>query len=314
MKLRPMPILAALLLLPATVALAQDDLQELDEGVVVEEPFVPQVEGNAWELTILLGYLDLGQELVGAEGLLVDVENPQEALYGDMTLDGESTSFSPQAKVAYTLGNNFAVGAALGFAVGDYQQKVGELESWTDPTDENNTLTENEILSGSYWMWTYEGTVDYYPLGGGGRLQPYLSGGVGQNHYFIDSRYIEGQARGLAFSVGGGLRIVGDELFNVKIEVRNYWTTVDYEPGDEWIDGGIPNLSGDGLVSFPISTLVDRSELTDAEYREIIERLGLPDDPTTSADDLQRVPQVFEDYEERSYSNLYFSLGLTAAF
>ena len=72
-----------------------DDLDDLDEGVVLEDPFIAGVQPNSWGMAFLFGYRNVSNTLVRAEGIVVDVEFPDEAAFADMDL------------------RNFSVGARL---------------------------------------------------------------------------------------------------------------------------------------------------------------------------------------------------------
>ncbi|RKZ10630.1 hypothetical protein DRQ53_05515 [bacterium] len=293
----------------AAGAIAQDidDLADLDEGVVLEEPFIKGIQPNTWGMTILFGYLNVSTTLLRAEGIIVDVEFPDEASFSDMTLDGE-LSFAPQLRLTRTIGSHFALELGGGFALGDYFQELsGDQVNWTDP-DGDNEVTENELAKGSYWIWTGELSGSWYPRGEG-TFQPYLIGGVGANLYDIDSAYIDGSTSSLAFSYGVGIRLIGDELYSIRIEARNYHASLENSVGSTFLQ--LPNLSADQLVDFPVSRLVDQSELTQAEIDAILQLLDINPgaiDPQTP------LPVPYESYETETFSSLWVSIGFEATF
>lgn len=311
--------------LSGTTARAQD-IDELDEGVALETPFERGIEPGVWELGLQIGYIDLSAKLMEASGIIVDLENAQEAIFADMELDGDS-GFAPLIRINRNLGTHLSFVNSIGFTIGDYTQKVtGSQEKWKSPVS-TNTLTPTEIETGSYFMWRHEHGFAYYPRGRG-MVQPFLTAGVGTNHFSINSKYIGGTAGNLAFSYGAGLRIVADDLFSITLEVRNYNTKIQYEVARNY--KVIPNLASDGLIAFPTSQLVDVDDMTDAELVAIIDRLDLRQQLgillTDTGQDIRnkifadgselprRYPRVVSGYEEESYSSLWFSLGFTAAF
>jgi hypothetical protein len=301
------PCLALIMMAPAPSA--AQEAAELDEGVAVETPFVVGVEPGVWELGLQVGYLNLNHRLFGATAIVVDVEDPSTAIFGDMEVSGES-SFHPQLKINRTFGRHFAFESALGFTVGDYQQSVveGSLELWIDPSDPGNELTDLERERGSYFMWMYEGSGVWYPLGEG-RVQPFVTGGVGFQQYNIDSKYLGGASSSVAFSYGGGLRVIGDDLYSFRLEVRNYHTSIQFDVAQEFIE--VPNLTADGLVRFPVSRLVNRSELSEEEYDRILAELELDQVGLQPA----RVPVRYaEQFAKEAFSNLWISIGFVAAF
>jgi len=305
-------VVATALWVTAVPAWAQD-IDDLDEGVVMETPFEPGVESSVWEISVQIGYLNLDRILMEAPGVVVDVENPSDAIFASMELRGE-LSFSPQLKINRTFGNNFAVENAFGFAIGDFQQSVQDDQvAWTlAGAVSTNTLTEQEIEAGSYFMWFHEHSLVYYPRGEG-RIQPYLGVGLGTQHYGVDSAYIEGNASSLAFSYGAGLRVIADDLYSFRLEVRNYHSSIQYDVADSFRPDQV-NLTGDGIVGFPVAELRELAGLTPAE-RDRAEALWneLELDPD-QFDGQIAVPFPVDEYEEQPYSSLWFSLGFVAAF
>ena len=297
------------LLLCALPAVAQDidDLEDLDEGVVLEEPFVRGIQPNSWGLAVLFGYRDIGHTLLQAQGIVVDVEFPDEASFADMKLDG-SQSFSPQMRLARTIGQHFGLELGVGFSLGDFEQSIQSgLVNWVDPEGEN-TVTETELQKGSYWVWSGELSGVWYPRGEG-VVQPYLIGGGGFDWFDIDSVYIDGATTSTSFSYGLGLKLVGDELYSIRLEARNYHVKLEHDVARTFRT--LPNLSADALVDYPISRLVDINDLSQAEIDAILDSLDLDNlDPST----LTSLPVPYEGYESESFTNLWFSLGFEAAF
>ncbi len=298
-------LVALVLIAVVPTALAQD-LDELDEGVVVEAPFVHGIEPNVWELGLQTGYMNLDKTLLSIDNVVVDVENPIDAIFGSMSLKGQQ-SFSPRMFVNRTFGRHFALDNAVGFTIGDFAQSVdadSEVK-WQD-TNSVNELTEEELEKGSLFVWNHEHSLTYYPRGEG-RVQPYLSAGAGTMTYSVDSDYIDSAKRAFTLSYGGGLRIVGDDLFSFRLDVRMYRNQIQFDPSDSF--RRIVNLEGDARVDFPVSELVDTSELglTDAELRAL---LGLgPTDPIPGS-----LVVLIDQFEERTFNNIWISVGFTAAF
>lgn len=293
----------------AVGALAQDldDLDDLDEGVVLEEPFEYGIQPNTWGLSAHFGYLNVSNVLLRAQGIVVDVEFPDEASFSDMSLEGQ-LSFSPQIRLTRTIGRHWGIEAGAGFALGDFEQKLtGDLTNWVDRQGDN-TVTETELQKGSYWIWQGEISAVWYPRGKG-VFQPYLIGGGGGNLFDIDSSYIDGSTAGLFFSYGGGIKLVGDELYSIRIEVRNYHSNLNHEVGATFRE--LPNLSADALVQYPVSQLRDQSELTQAEIDAILAKLDL--DPN-AIDAQTPLPVPYEQYDNEAFSNLWISLGFEATF
>jgi hypothetical protein len=309
-----------------TVSAQAQDIDDLDEGVALETPFELGIEPGVWELGVQIGYIDFSSRLVAAEGIIIDLENAQDAIFADMELVGDS-SFQPLFRLNRSFGSHFEFVNSIGFALGDYTQKItGPQEKWK-ARDSSNTFTDVEVQTGSYFMWRNEHGITYYPRGRG-MVQPFFTAGIGSNNFSVDSEYISGTAGSIAYSWGGGLRIVADDLFSLTLEVRNYHTSTQFEVADNY--KVIPNLGADGLISFPTSALADIDDMSDNEIAAIIDRLQLRDSlglgPNDTGADIRaailapdselprRLPRVLEGFEKETYSSLWISFGFVAAF
>jgi opacity protein-like surface antigen len=307
-------------------AVHAQDIDELDEGVALETPFELGIEAGVWELGLQIGYIDFSAKLMEAKNVVVDVRDPQDAIFADMELVGDS-SFQPLIRVNRNFGTHLEFVNSIGFAIGDYTQKItSPQEKWISATS-TNTLTALEIEQGSYFMWRHEHGFTYYPRGKGA-FQPFLTAGIGTNHFSVDSAYISGSAGGLAFSYGGGIRVVADDLFSLTLEVRNYQTKAQYDVAQNY--EVLPNLAADAEVSFPVSSLANVENLTDQQIEDIVDRLDLREkfqfSPTDTGADMRarfldpnsdlprRLPQNVKSFDEQSYSSLWISLGFTASF
>ncbi len=308
------PLWAVVALLCALPAAAQD-IDDLDEGVVLEKPFELGIEPNSWEISLYFGNLNYDQVLLTTPGIILDVEDPQDILYGDSELSGE-TSFSPQMRVGRSFGRHLALEAAFGFSIGDFVQTATNFVTWRDPNSDND-LTDVESEKGSYFVYMHELAGVYYPRGKG-RLQPYLIGSLGQNFWQLDSNYVDGIANSLVYSYGAGLRVVGDDLYSFRLEVRRYSTTIQHQVNDVFITA--PSLDGRSLIDIPVSRLrsVADSGFTEEQILALLDALDLNPDDFVNANgefppDLL-LPVPYEELQEESYDSIYLSAGFTAAF
>jgi hypothetical protein len=302
--------LCALVLVCPASALAQAQPEQTDEGVVVEAPFVRGIEPNTWELGLQIGYLGLNHTLVESDAIVVDMEAPDELIFGSMELSGEF-GFAPKFMANRTFGSHFALENSVSFAFGDFEQSVdNDQAKWRNQT--SNELTDNEIETGSFFALVQDHSLTYYPLGEG-LLQPFVSGGVGSQWYEIDSDYIaDGLSGAFSFSYGVGLRIVADDLYSFRLEVRNYHSQVEFEVAERWRIQ--QNKAGDALLSVPVMRLVDFEDATTEQIEAIFEQLDLPVPAPLDATTLPTVPVEVESFDAMNFTNLYFSIGFTAAF
>lgn len=308
------PVWAVVALLCALPAAAQD-IDDLDEGVVLEKPFELGIEPNVWEISLYFGNMNYDLVLLDTPGILLDVEDPQDMLFGTSELSGES-SFSPQIRVARTFGRHLALEGAFGFSIGDFVQSASDFVSWSDPFSDND-LTEVESEKGSYFVYTHELAAVYYPRGKG-RLQPYLIGGLGQNFWQLDTNYVDGIASSLVYSYGAGLRIIGDDLYSFRLEVRRFSTSVQHEVNDVFIT--TPSVDGRSLVDVPVSRLrsVGDANLTQEQVEAVLRSLELEPDGFRNSDgvfpDELLLPLPYGEIDEATYDTLFLSAGFTASF
>lgn len=299
-----------LLVCPAALD-AQQQPEQTDEGVVVETPFVVGIEPNSWEFGLQVGYLGLNHEFFSASSLVVDMEAPDELIFADMEIGGEF-GFSPKLMFNRTFGSHFALENSIGVAFGDFDQSVqGSQAKWRNATG-SNTLTENEVETGSFFALIQDHSFTYYPRGEG-RLQPFVSAGVGSQWYELDSDYIkDGLTGAFGFSYGVGLRVVGDDLYSFRLEVRNYHAQIEFEPAERWRIQ--QNKAGDKLLSVPVMQLVDFENATQEEIEAVFARLDLPVPNPLDETTLPMVPVPVDSFEPVDFTNLYFSIGFSATF
>ena len=303
---------------PSSFAQDLDDLDDLDEGVVLEEVFEPGIEPNKWEISVLFGAKDLAQDLLEAPAIIVDIEEPGDFLVADMKLEG-TQSFAPGLRMDRTFGRNFALEGAALFAVGDFEQSLtGFQRKYTDPLSENE-LSEEEREKGSYFQWNTELSALWYPRGEG-RIQPYLIGAVGYQFMELDSVYVDGISSAPVFSYGAGLRVVGDDLYSFRLEVRNFHSTLSFDAAREFATIVAPN--GGGLFDIPIFQLVEEGEVeldenfqpVDPELRELFQSLGI--NAREFIESGATLPVFSRDvsYDDTTLSSLFVSVGFVAAF
>lgn len=308
------PLWAVVALLCALPAAAQD-IDDLDEGVVLEKPFELGIEPNSWEISLYFGNMNYDQVLLTTPRIVLDVEDPQDMLYGDSELNGE-TSFSPQIRVGRTFGRHLALEAAFGFTIGDFLQTATNFENWRDPNSQNE-LSEVESEKGSFFVYTQELAAVYYPRGKG-RLQPYLIGSIGQNFWELDSNYVDGISDALLYSYGAGLRIIGDDLYSFRLEVRRYSSSVQHDVNDIFIT--TPSIDGRSLIDIPVSSLrtVAETGYTEEQILALLDALDLnPDDFVDGTGQFPSdllLPVPYTELEEESYDTLFLSAGFTASF
>jgi hypothetical protein len=275
------------LLLSTGISRAQDldnldDLESLDEDVVTEKPFEAGIDTDKWELSFQIGFMDLAQTLFQADQIVVKW-NSKGKIFGDMEVTGKS-SFSPQVRISRNWGHLGWQGT-VGLCLADFSQSVSNTKERSISGNQGDViLLETDLETGSLALWYHDFSL-VYNVKTKGRILPYVLGGVGAQYWFVDSAYINDTRPALTYSIGGGIRIVGDDLFSVTLEVRNYFSKVEHR--------------SDSIFR---ANVVDPQDDT----RQI-------DIPVTNLD-AQGLEVPFAGFQKESLSTLWYAIGIVATF
>lgn len=260
-----------------------DDLEDLDQDVVTETPFEPGIQVDTWEFQLHIGFMNLNQSLFAADQIIVKWD-PKGTLYGDMSVDG-SSSFSPQLRIGRNWGR-IGWQSSFGLTMGDFQQSITNVtERSLSGKPGDVELDDTDAERGSLVMW-YQDHALVFNVMTKGRVLPYVLGGVGAQYWVIDSQYVYDSDSAFTYSFGGGLRIVGDELWSVVLELRDYVSTVHHRSDAIFREGVIDPEDDTRLIDIPMTDL----------------------DPA----DAQRRP--FGGFEKLTNHNIWFSIGLVSSF
>lgn len=260
-----------------------DDLEDLDQDVVTEKPFEPGIQVDKWEVQLHIGFMNLNQPLFGADQIIVKWA-AEGKLFGDMTIDGTS-SFSPQIRFGRNWGH-IGFQSTVGMAIGDFQQRITNLtERSISGRPGEITLDETDAENGSLVMW-YQDQALVYNILTKGRIIPYVMGGIGAQYWVIDSTYLYKSDTAFTYSYGGGIRIVGDDLFSVVVEVRDYVASVQHRSDSIFLENVIDPENDTALIDIPMTDL----------------------DPDTAQE------RPFGGFEKVKNHNIWFSIGIVATF
>jgi len=260
-----------------------DDLEDLDQDVVTEKPFEPGITVDKWEVQLQIGFMSLTNTLFGADQIIVKWDAAGK-LFADMTIDG-SSSFSPQIRFGRNWGH-IGWQSTLGMAMGNFTQRVSNVtERSVSGRPGEVVLDETDPETGSLVMW-YQDQALVYNILTKGRVIPYVLGGIGAQYWVIDSTYIFNSQAAFTYSFGGGIRIVGDELFSVVFEIRDYVATVQHRSDAVFLDSQIDPGDDTRLVNIPMTAL----------------------NPETGRE------EPFGGFEKVKNNNIWFSIGLVATF
>ncbi len=259
-----------------------DDLESLDQDVVTEKPFEAGIDTDKWELSFQIGFMNLAQTLFRADQIVVKW-NSKGKIFGDMEVKGQS-AFSPQLRIARNWGH-LGWQQTFGLTLTDFAQSVSNSKERSVSGNQGDVvLLETDLERGSLAMW-YHDTALVYNVLTKGRVIPYLMGGVGGQYWYVDSSYINDTPPILAYNIGAGIRIVGDDLFSVTVEVRDYFSKVQHRSGAIFRPGVVDPQDDTRQIDIPLSVL-------DAQGQE----------------------QPFSGFQKESLSSLWYSIGVVATF
>jgi len=153
-------------------------------------------------------------------------------------LKGES-AFAPTLRIGYNLTEWFAIEGWGGVSISEYQGNIENTHSRKNepnaPVVDNPPLGEFDAETRS--LITLQAGVNalWYPLAmsdASGSWHPYLTGGVGNMWYNMNSNYTNDTASALDLNLGGGIRLLADRNISVRAEVILHRNTLEWTPAD----------------------------------------------------------------------------------
>jgi hypothetical protein len=213
---------------------------EVVQEVEQVERYVPAIEAGRWDLTLTLGNLGMNKTLLQFDRLIYKATE-EHYYYGDIELVSQP-AFNPMLRLGYNLTSWFALETQFGVTFSDYEgsitnpflvnpfggtpESVPELGKF-DP-ERRSSLIFVGNLNGVWYPLNMDGD-------GRGRVHPYVTGGIGQALYNLDSNYIDDPATSLNLNGGIGVRLIADKLIAARVEVLYQHHTIEFEPA-EWFD------------------------------------------------------------------------------
>jgi len=220
------------------LVIGEDVEEEEAEEEAVEERYEPAIEPGEWSVALTLGYFGLDKTFLQHERLIYKATD-EAFFYGDMEFQGQS-AFNPILRVGYNLTAWLALELQGGLTFVDYEASVTDPMS-VDPVEAANPAPVLEV--GEFDLERRSALVAvgnvngvWYPLNmdgdGRGRIHPYVTGGVGMAAYNLDSNYIDETASSVNVNLGGGVRVVVDEVISLRAEVLYQVHTIEFEPAE----------------------------------------------------------------------------------
>ncbi len=246
-----------------TFKLLRDSALTASEADAEEEQeiWVPAIEAGSVEISFSLGLLDLKSTLLSQEAMIYKYTD--EATYwGDITVEGDM-AFNPTLSVGYNLNSWLSLEAVGGFSFSEYSSNAVNRKrrsneenaspDFLEPAlgefdmEARSLLTANAGLNAVIYYLNMDGD-------GKGRIHPFVTGGVSNMWYSMNSNWVEGAATALDFNVGTGLRILADRNISIRMEVLYHVNSLEWTPAEYYTS------RQEGTVNVPLDAFPSTSE------------------------------------------------------
>ncbi len=230
---------------------------EAEKEETPRERYAPQIEAGKLEIGLSLGFMNLNKQLLALDRLIYKTTDDA-FFYADVTINAKS-AFTPVIRAAYNLNSWFALEGQLNFTFSDYDATLTNRykvspegpgstgPQLVDPSGPDAGAYDAEHRSVLGVIADLNAIV--YPLNlHGSRIshwQPYLTGGVGRASYTMDSNYTSDPATAFDANLGGGIRLIADDLISLRFEIVQHFHTIEFAPS-EYFD-----IRNSGTVKVP---------------------------------------------------------------
>lgn len=224
-----------------TFKLLRDDApgtDDLDLNQEAVEAWDPQLKAGTVEVSVSVGFLNLNTTLLQHDQMIYKY-NTEATYWGDVKLTGAS-AFAPTLRLGYNVTNWFAVEGWSGISVSEYTATITNTHSRKNepnaPVLDNPPLGEFDAETRS--LITLQAGINgvLYPLAiggdGAGSWHPYLTAGVGNMWYSMNSNYTGETASALDLNFGAGIRMLADRNVSLRFEVVFHRNELDWTPAE----------------------------------------------------------------------------------
>ncbi len=265
---------------------AADDL-DLDEEE--EKIWIPGLKKGTVEITIGLGFLNLNTTLLQHDQMIYKY-NTEATFWGDVELKGES-AFAPTLNLGYGITEWFVLKGWGGVSISEYKSTIENTFSRKNepeaPAEPNPEMGEFDAEARSLITIQTGVNAVIYPFDMGGDASgvwhPYVTGGVGNMWYNMNSNYTDETASAIDLNYGAGIRLLADEKVSILLEVTMHHNELEWTPAEYFI------------------------ELNEGTTRVPLNHYPLQDDGT-------RPDTVIESFESNTMSLLQWTLGIHGSF
>ena len=218
---------------------AARDLDLAEEAAAVWDPVI---RAGDVEVSLAVGFMSMNTTLLQHDQMIYKY-NTEATFWGDVELKGES-AFAPILRIGYGVTKWLGLESWFGVGISEYSSNITNSRSRKNEPDapvvENPPLGEFDAERRSLITLQAGLNATIYPLAivgdGTGRLHPYLTGGVGNMWYSMNSNYTKDMASAKDLNFGGGLRLLADKNISVRLEVLMHRNTLQWTPADYFME------------------------------------------------------------------------------
>jgi hypothetical protein len=233
---------------------------ELALEAEAQAAWVPAIKAGTVEVGFAFGFLDLNTVLWEHKQIIYKY-NTDSTFWGDVKIKGES-AFNPVLRLGYNLTKWLSLEGIGGLSISEYTSTIENRFSRENKPDAgvspNPPLGEFDAERRSLLTIQASANAVIYPLNisgdGEGRMHPYITGGVGNMWYDMNSNYTDQAASTMDYNFGGGLRILADRNISVRFEVLLHVNTVEFTPG-EWFTSLNEGTTLVPINEYPVTTV-----------------------------------------------------------
>ncbi len=242
----------------------EEEEEAAEEEDAAEEAYEPAIVAGEWSTGLTLGYFGLDKTFLQQDRLIYKATD-ESFFYGDITLNG-SSAFNPILRLTYNLTTWLSLEAQGGLTFSDYEASMANpfevdpeggtpspvLEVGEFDLERRSALVAITNLNGLWYPLNMDGD-------GRGRIHPFVTGGVGLALYNLDSNYVDQTASAVNVNLGGGVRVIVDDVISLRAEILYQVHDVEFEPAQLFDE------REEGTVQVPVYLFDDAGEYEEAE-------------------------------------------------
>ncbi len=217
---------------------AEQELELTDEASF--QRWEPAVKQGTIEFSFGIGFLGLNTTLLQHDQMIYKYTT-ENSYFGDVEIKGQG-AFHPTARLGVNISRWFALEAVGGVSFSDYTATVENRKSQKnepgaavifDPPLGEFDAEKRSLITGNIGI-----NAVVYPLNLHGErvhlVQPYVTFGVAQMWYNMNSNFIDDLSSMVDVNGGLGIRLLADRAISVRFEVLMRHHTLQWEPAEAY--------------------------------------------------------------------------------